>query len=327
MYQIEKPNNKSAAPARVLIFGGSGHIGGPAAEYIAAQSPDTAIRLVTSNAGKLDAMKAAHPKAECMVASYFDPASLAQAFKGVDKAFVLTPDWIDDRTAMTNVVNAAREAGTIRQIVRLVGDPPGIHSEADIPQRLRKWGGGTAIQHQIARKVLTESGLPMTFLNSAACFMDDFLTMLAPPLIMKRMLTVPPDHHMAWIDATDVGHAAAALMLSPDPRHIGKTYDLNNGHDVLLFSECAAMLSEVMGEKITYDGTVETFLEINGAGIRAWIGREDAADYFIDYFDWEAEQSTMWRKTDILQYLLGRPGKTLRAWFEENKHRLLKPPA
>lgn len=311
-----------ALPQRLLVFGASGHIAGPLARYVAGRSPQTALRLVTSSAGKLAQLKADHPGAECVVASYLEPGTLDTALEGVDAVFVVTPDFLDEKLAMGNLVEAVRKAGSVRRIVRLTGDPIGIHSQEQVPRYLREWNGGTAVQHLVAREILEASGLPVVFMNIASYFMDNFLTQFALPLKAARTLALPYDHRMSFVDAGDVGEACAAVLISPDHRHTGKTYNLDNGHDVLLFSDVAALLSEVLGEEVRYDGTPEKFLELNAAAVNAWVGRPDGADYYVRYFEWERELSTLWRKTDILPYLLDRPGKTLRTWFTEHEQEL-----
>jgi len=175
----------------------------------------------------------------------------------------------------------------MQHIVRLTGDPIGIVREEQVPEALRLWGGGTAVQHTIARRVLEESGLPATFMNVAAYFMDNFRTLFALPLCTNRTLALPYDHRMAFVDPVDVGEACAAVMVSSDHRHIGKTYNLDNGHDVLMFSEAAMLLSEVLGIEIHYDGSPETFVELNGSSINAWVDRPDGVDYYLRYFEWE----------------------------------------
>jgi uncharacterized protein YbjT (DUF2867 family) len=280
------------------------------------------LRLATSNPRKLDGLTQYHFGADCVHADYFDSSSLDEALVDVDAVFVITPNFIDEQSAMGNLVAAIKRTGTVRHVVRLTGDPIGVYRTDQVPSELVNWGSGTAIKHLSARRVLEESGLPVTFMNVAGYFMDNFLTLFAAPLKQMRALALPFDHRMAFIDPNDVGEACAAVVTSGDHRHIGKTYHLDNGHDILTFTAVAALLSEVLGEEIQYDGRPETFIELNGPGLAKALGRPDAATYFVEYLRWEREMSTVWRRTDILPFLLGRPGKTLLTWMVEHEWQL-----
>ena len=318
---------ENPAPQRVLVFGAAGHIGAPLVRYIMRRSPKTAIRAVTSDVSKLAGISERLPGAEGVVADYLKPDTLAAALDGVDAVFIVTPDFLDEVAAMTNLVRAVRAAGTVRHIVRITGDPPGIDDEAKVPQVLRDWEGGTAIQHTVARRILDDSGLPVSYVNIAGYMMDDYLTMFAPPLMLHRMITLPFDHKMAYIDPTDIGEAAGEILLNTDGEFVGKTTHLDNGQDLLLFSEVAELLGEVLGEKIVFDDTPEKFDEVNGDILRTWVGRGDAVDYYIEYFRWEAEISDRFRITDVVERLLGRKAKSLRKWFDEHKTALRTPAA
>jgi uncharacterized protein YbjT (DUF2867 family) len=317
--------NQTAPLRRVLVFGASGHIGGPLAEYVFRTSPDTAVRAATSDESKVAALRESLPRAEVVTADYNDPASLESALHEVDGVFLITPDFLDETVAMRNFIAATKATGTVRHIVRITGDPPEVHDLTDVPQILREWQGGTAIQHQVARELLVESGLPVSFVNIAAYIMDDYATMFAPPLLMHRMITLPFDHQMAYIDAADIGEVAGEILLRTDGSFIGSTTHLDNGIDLLTFAEVAALIGEVLGEPIGFDDTPEKFTEVNGEILRAWVGRADAADYYVEYFRWEADIAHTFRTTDVVRRLLGRDAKSLRQWFEENRQALEAP--
>ena len=105
---------------------------------------------------------------------------------------------------MSNVAAAARDAGSLKHLVRLIGDPPGLDREEHVAKVLRDFEGGTAVQHLRARKVLDDSGLPVTYLNIAAWFMDDFATFMLPPILTKREeRPMPYDRWMNFIDCRD----------------------------------------------------------------------------------------------------------------------------
>ncbi|QGY80671.1 hypothetical protein EUU25_08585 [Sphingorhabdus lacus] len=308
---------------RISVFGANGHIGRPLADWMRANSPSTGLKLVMRNEDHRAALATAFPQAEICIANYYDLGSLESALSGVQGAFIVTPDFLDEQRAMTNFVYAARTNPGLRHIVRLIADPPGMTAER-VPDSLKAFGGGTAVQHLRAKAILEQSGLPFTYINIAAYFMQNFLTpFFNGPIRAERILSVPRNRRMGFIDTHDIGACAAAILLSGNQRHIGQTYHLDNGHDVLWFDEVASLMSDVFDQTITYDGTDETFLRICGEGVKAYIGRPDADQYYINYFQFEQDNETVWRKSDIVEFLTGRPAKTLRQWLSENKHNIL----
>lgn len=307
---------------RILVFGAGGHIGGPAVEKIRRDSPDTTPRLVTSRSESVEALRARFPGAEVVVANYFDVGSLLAAFAEVDACFVVTPDFLDEEVAMTNVVAAARQHGTLRHLVRLVADPIGMTPDR-VPAKLRGFGGGTAVQHLRAKEVLDRSRLPVTYLNNAAYFMDNFLTFFAPPIRRHRKLVVPRNRRMAFLDTTDTGECAAAVLLAGHDKHLGQIYHLDNGHDVWRFDEVAELASRALGVSIDYDGTDEGFEKYCGDAIRGYIGTPDAVEYYLEYFQFEQDNETVWRKSDVVEFLTGRPAKRLADWLVEHRDEVL----
>lgn len=303
---------------RILVFGANGHIGGPAASAIRRDAPGTSLRLVTHRASAAEELGKQFPDAEVVVSDYFDLPALIRAFDGADGCLVVTPDFLDEEVAMTNIVAAARHHGTLRHLVRLVADPIGMTLER-VPAALMAVGGGTAVQHLRAEAILDRSGLPITYINNAAYFMDNFLSFFGPLIQQFRKLVVPRNRRMGFLDTTDTGECAAALLVSDNDVHIGQIYHLDNGHDVMRFDEVAELASQVLGETITYDGTDEGFEKYCGEAIRAYIGEPDAVQYYLDYFQFEQDNETVWRKSDVVEYLLGRPAKRLETWLGENR--------
>lgn len=307
---------------RIAVFGANGHIGRPLATWIQSKSSSTQLRLVIRSDAHRPSLEAEFPSAEFVIANYYDLASLEAALAGVQGAFIVTPDFLDEQRAMTNFVYAARTNPGLRQVVRLIADPPGMTMDR-VPDSLKAFGGGTAVQHLRAKAILEQSGLPFTYINIAAYFMQNFLTpFFNGPIRSERILSVPRNRRMGFIDTHDIGACAASILLSPNQRHIGQTYHLDNGNDVLWFDEVADLMSDVFGEKIRYDGSDETFLRICGEGVKSYIGRPDADQYFINYFQFEQDNETVWRKTDVVEFLTGRPAKSLRQWLSENKSQI-----
>ncbi len=308
--------------ARVGIFGANAHIGLEVARKIKAQAPDTRLKLIVRSEKHRPALEQEFPGDEVVLANYYDLPSLEVALAGLQGLYIVTPDFLDEERAMTNLVYAARASRGIMHIVRLLADPPGMTYER-VPNALRKYSTGIATQHLRAKVILENSGLPITYTNIASAFMQNFMRALNPPLRAERVLAMPRDRRSGFIDSADIAACVAAILLSPNQRHIGQTYHLDNGHDVMWLSDVADMMSDAFGEKITFDGSDETFLRLNGPALAAITGRPDAPEYFLNYFQFEQDNDTIWRKTDIVEFLTGRPATRMYDWLVANKTAIL----
>jgi len=320
---MERAPNLKPALKKIVIFGSNSRIGKPVVKYITEKSPDTALRLVVRKTKRIAPLQAEFPNAEIVLADYYDLPSLEKALRGADGAFIVTPDFLDEERGMTNVIYAARRSHSMVHIVRLLGDPPGMTLDR-VPDIMKRFGGGTTIQHMKAKKVLRGSDLPITYLNCASYFMQNFTDYLfGNPLKELRTLVCPRNRRMGFIDCNDIGRCAGALLLSTNHRHIGQTYHLDNGNDVMMFSDVAELMSEVWGEKITYEGTDEGYRKIMGPAFSKTTLRADTVEFFLGFSQFEQDNETIWRKSDIVEYLTGEKAKTLRQWLQENKKNIL----
>lgn len=69
---------------------------------------------------------------------------------------------------------------------------------------LTDFGKGAAVQHLEAKAILDHSGLPVTYMNNAACFMDNFLTFFADPIRRFNKLVEPRNRRMGFLDTFDI---------------------------------------------------------------------------------------------------------------------------
>lgn len=302
----------------ILVFGASGHIGGALASF--ATQRQARMRLATSNPAKVAELAQQFPASEVVHASYLDQDSLRAALAGVESVFVVTPDFIDERRAMGSLIQAIREQGRIRSIVRILGDPPNMTLRR-IPPRLRCLDKGTAIQHLTAKQILDDSGLPLTYLNIAAYLMDDLIRW-SGPMRSRRLLAMPFDRRTCWVDPAEVGEAAARILLSGDAGHVGQHYDLDNGNDRITFSALAQLLSEVLQQSVAYEPDPELWRGLMGPKYEQLFG-PGAADYFLDYYRFERANQYAFRRSDVLGTILGRSARTLREWIEQHAGELL----
>jgi uncharacterized protein YbjT (DUF2867 family) len=303
----------------ILVFGASGHIGGPLARFVATSSPGTPLRLVTSSREKVKSLRSELPQADVMVASYLDAHSLTAALDGVEGMFVVTPDFIDEERAMSNLADAARAAGSLRHAVRIVGLPP--NASFEVPAGIEH--PGPAIQHRRAVSTLRDGGVPLTVLNSMGYFMDDLLIHFSGPLKRDRTLVVPYERRMCFTHPAELGEVAARILLAGPEAHAGEVRHFNSGEDPIPFRDVAALLGEVLGTQIAYDPSPERFLAEVGPALEQLTGDGGAAHGLLTDFRAEQEHQSAFFGSPLGEELLGRRPTSLREWMEANRDALL----
>lgn len=313
---MTNPRYSKPALRSIAIFGAAGHIGAPMARFLRFHAPDVRLRLISSKADKLDQLRAEFPGAEVAQADYHDPAGLAAALAGIEGLMVLTTQPMDERRAMTNLAGAVRRCGTLRHMIRVVGMFPDFNPRR-IPQALRDFGMGLEIQHPIARQVLEEADLPVTFLNVGASYMDNFLRTI--PGLQEHGTLVWPNRVVTYLDPRELGEVAARLLLSDDARHIGQFYTLNNGQPGISTEQVAALMSEVFQRPIAYDGSREGFLAFFAPLLQAKLVPETLPGYLWDFFEFEDANAPAWVPNQFVERTLGRPPTTVRAWLQEHR--------
>lgn len=311
----------NAPPRSALVFGASGHLGGPLAHHLCALSPQIQLRLVTSSPEKCSALAAEFPSAEVLQADYFDAAALGNAVQDVEVAFVVTPHFIDEVKAMGTLAEAFKKTGRLRRVVRVLGFPPETKL-SHVPPVLKAFGTGVAVQHHMAREVLDSSGLPVTYLNIAASMMDNFLR--AARTVCESRTLVWPRRLVPYVDPRDIAEAAARLLLSADERHTRLVHAINNGQDNLTGMQVAQAMSEVFGFEVRHDGSRESFMRVHAERYVRRFRRADAAEYMWMNFEYEASLEPAWFLSDTLQRLLGRRPCSLQQWLLDHAHHFTK---
>lgn len=309
--------NRKPIPRSILVFGAAERIGGPLADYLTREALSIRLRLATRSRAKAEALREKFPAAEVVIADYADLQSLAKAVEGMEGVFVITNSGLDERPCMTNLVAALQAAASLVHLIRIVGLHPDENPK-QIPKALRDSGKGIEIQHLIARQILDDSGLPVTFLNCGATFMDNFIRLGQGESVRRERKLIWPEHLVPWIDPRDVGEVAARLFLSDNHRHIGQCHTMNNGHDLLRYHEVAALMSEIWNEPIAYDGSKEAFF-----AAYSFLGPR--RERLWDYFQYEQDNEVVWARNDFVERTLGRKPTTLREWLIEHQDVLLGP--
>ncbi|KAJ0340664.1 hypothetical protein COL154_011097 [Colletotrichum chrysophilum] len=298
-----------AVPSTILIFGASGHIGGPLAQFLAREAPETKLRLATSNDSKKAQLQSAFPDAEVVVANYADASSLSAAVTGAEGVFVITPPGLHEEKPMTDLVSALKQAGSATQIIRFLGLFPEFPS-SKIPPELGP--GSLPVEHRIAQKIFDDSGLPVTYVNCGATFMDNLAIQMRAVLAKKTVIW--PEHRVPWMDPRDVAEVVGRLFLSTNAKHIGAFHTMNNGHDLMTFKELSIIMSEIFDEPIGYDGSHEAF-----AGFYGKVMGPHLSQVLWNFFKFEEAHEEVWALNNFVERTIGRKPVTVRQWLLEHK--------
>ncbi|MGP3920667.1 SDR family oxidoreductase [Nonomuraea sp. 10N515B] len=274
----------------ILITGATGTVSSAVLRSLAGTED---VRVLVRDAAK------APSGVEVAVGDLHDPATLGQAFKGVDTLWLLTAMGPQAPHASMNAVWAARNAG-VGHIVRMSA----IGAAHDAPTRNGRL-------HALSDVELAASGLGWTVIRPAF-----FMQNLFGSVNGDTLYGATGEGRVSMIDVRDIGDFAAAVLRDPAP-HKGKTYTLTGPASISL-GDAAAALSEVYGTPIDYQPVTVDDVEraMRAAGLSEW----DAAvtkEYLTAYAQGWGDYTTP-AFTDVT----GRPGRSFTDFAKDHADRL-----
>lgn len=218
-----------------------------------------------------------------------DRAALAAAFAGIDALFLLNggPDLASrDREAAM----AARTAG-VRQLVKL--------STLDV-----RSGVGTGPWHAEGEAAVRESGVPFTFLQTAA-FMSNALHW-APSIQAERVLrTSTGEGQIAFLHPADIADVAVRALTTRE--HLGEALVIT-GPRARSYAEMAAVIGDAIGETVRFETITDD---------EARMGSGPYAEALVDI--WRAiREGRVATVTSEVERILGRPPASFEQWVAEN---------
>ena len=165
---------------------------------------------------------------------FTDPTTFS-AFDGIERLFLLRPLAIADVAGIIGPALDAARARGVRHVVFL--SIQGAERNRLVPHR--------KIEDHLRR-----SGLAWTFIR-AAYFMQNLSTTHAPDIRLRDeiYLLAGRGSRTAHIDARDVAAIAARALIDGSMEGLACT---PTGPAALTYDECAAILSDVLGRRITY---------------------------------------------------------------------------
>jgi len=277
----------------ILLTGVTGKTGGVAARALAGKVP---LRAITRNESRAAEIKALG--IEPFVGDAGDPAVVAKAAAGVEKALLVMNNSAKQADTEKRFIDAAKGAG-VKHIVKMSSTEAVEGAKSSIP------AGHVAVE-----KHLKASGLAWTLIKPNF-FMQNLLGS-ARSIKANGTFAMPcGTGTTAMIDARDVG-AAIAVVLS-GTGHEGQSYELT-GPEVLTFNQVAEKFSAALGKKVAYiDQPMEEYKKIVGQFLTdPW-----HLNAVCELFE-EIAEGGLNRTTDTFRKLTGRPPTSLAQFIQEH---------
>ena len=228
------------------------------------------------------------------------PETLAAAFVGVDKAYVVLSATDPEFPELEgNAFNAAKKAG-VKHIVKHSGGNF-IAEDFFAKTPFAKW-------HSESEKRLRALGVAWTILRPA--FFDSNLIEFG--IVSRGGLFFPAGNGKdAPIDPRDI--AAVAVNVLTTPGHAGKVYELT-GPELLSFAEVVQKIAAVTGKPLKYVDVPEVTWreEMLSAG-----APPPVVESLLAYFAGGVKAGLI-HMTSTVSELLGRPARTLEQWAKDH---------
>jgi uncharacterized protein YbjT (DUF2867 family) len=276
----------------LLVTGATGHIGRELVHELDGSGAEFRVLLRDPERGR-DLPQSA----QRVIGDLGQPATLAAAFDGVDKVFLLVPGIGTEHTA--NVIAAARAAG-VGHIVHLSSYAVSYNP---IPA-MGRW-------HHEREQLIRAAGLPVTILRPCG-FMTNAFDWL--PTIREGGYVLDPvgPGRAAPIDPADIA-AVGALVMTEDG-HQGKEY-LLTGDEAFTVAEQVQILAKAIGRDL---GIREVTTPQEAVHFRYPNGAPPALAAAIIEGLTLMRADTVGLRTDTVERLLGRPPRTFADWCTRN---------
>lgn len=269
---------------KLLVTGASGQLGGQAIEILT-QKTDKADIIAMVRSDEQAAAFAAKGIATRR-GDYSDPASLAQAFAGIDRMLLVSGSDMENRMAHHTAVIAQAKAAGGKHIVYT-----SLLNADDNPMPL-------AADHKATEGLIAQSGLSATILRNG-WYSENMLMGLQQDLSMGQHFGAAADGKFSYASRGDLAEAAALALLGG---YDGQTLELA-GDEALTMADYAAILSGVAGKPVAYvDMPQQAYHDaLVGAGLpEMFAGLLASTDAF-------AAQGALHDDSGTLSKMLGRP--------------------
>jgi len=276
----------------VLIVGATGKVGSRIVRQLAAVGIKPRVIVRTKEKGA-----AISSLATPVIGDLMAPETLAEAFRGAERVFILAPPAPEMEALERNAIDAAVAAGA-KRIVYLSNFAA---TEGDEDRFVHI--------HGLHQRLVAMLGMDWTVLRPTR-FMTSVPFVWSSIVNQGLLLEAGGSGIMSFFDPDDA--AAIAVKALTEDGHEGQTYKLTS-EDAYTAADLAELLSHVVGRELkVFEGNLEAFREAliaNGAP-------GEFAPAMTRYFVKVA--AGFYEPNDTTAKVLGRAPRTYADWLEQN---------
>jgi uncharacterized protein YbjT (DUF2867 family) len=276
----------------VLIIGATGKVGLRIVRQLAAAGIRPRALVHSRDKGEAIASLATPVLGDLMA-----PQTLAEAFRGAERVFILAPPTPEMETLERHSIDAAVAAGA-RRIVYLSNFAA---TEGDDDRFVHI--------HGLHQRLVATLGVDWTVLRPTR-FMTSVPFVWSSILNQGLLLEAGGSGIMSFFDPDEA--AAIAVKALIEDGHVGQTYQLTSD-DAYTAADLAKLLSRVVGRELkVFEGDLEAFREAliaNGAPVAH-------APAMVRYFAKVA--AGIYEPTDTAAKVLSRTPRAYADWLEQN---------
>jgi len=282
----------------ILLTGITGNNGGATANALLKRG--VKFRALVRDPAKAESW--AEQGVELVQGDLSEPASVAAALEGCDKAVLVLPNGEHQEALELAFIEAAKQNGGIRHFIKLSSPEAVPGTNSPIP-----------LAHIAAENALKASGLNWTLVRPS--FFMQNLTGYAHAAKESGKLSMPMgDGTVALTDCADAGDFIAMVLTTGPEEHFGKTYDITGPDPVMDFNDIARVMGEVLGREVVYEDCDPKAYQ---QAIRPFVTSDWHSDAVADLFAEIADGTTPGIKTTTFQDMMGRPGTSLKEYLQK----------
>jgi uncharacterized protein YbjT (DUF2867 family) len=278
----------------ILITGASGSVG----REVLREMQKSGAEFCAMYRSKEDAAKAPGG-VKTTVADFSDRSSLLNAFRGIERVFLVCSPIQELVELEGNAIEACEKAG-VKQIVLNSALGAG-----DYDKSFPSW-------HRKVEDKLKTSGISFVILRPNG-FMQNVVTYLAPSIRAQgAFYDAMGEAKTSYVDVRDVGAIAATVLVSAGA-HAGKTYELN-GPEAITQDELAQRIGANCGREVKHvniprEAHRKAMLDL---GMPEWqvTALIELQDYYVSGRAANVDRT--------IERLLGRPPRRITAFLGEN---------